>query len=168
MLGMFGIAPPKDEWTYADPVQVHMKDRWQTVNEMRCISHTNLRKEIREAFNEIGAHFRVTDRSNQQVLLQTVLSQDAPDAFYERPHAKMFAEYVIMQLCSSIGLKPAPVVLAGASITAAEAVLVSNTLRGGAHGGRGRQTLLTPDLVAAVLHNISLLRAGSTVESLKK
>lgn len=175
MVGVFGTPPPKDSWTHADPVQVYMgKDTWQTVNETRCISHANLRQEIRGAFDQIATHFRMTNRAPQEALLQAVLRQDAPEAFYERPHAKMFAEYVIMQLCSSIGLEAALVAAAAGSVLAAETVLASNTVRimgGGARRARtrgGGRTLLTPEIVATVLRNISLLRNGTAVEAFKQ
>lgn len=134
---MFGIQPPGNSaWTHVEPVQVDMRGRWDSVDGARCMRHINLRREIRVAFTAITAQFgRVggSETAQQRAILGTVLQDDERLSCYERPHAKMFAEYVIMQLCGSMGQAPSACALARDAIGEAEAVLTSCalTLRAG-------------------------------------
>lgn len=93
-----------------DPVQVLMENHWKVVNGKQCIQHDKLRAEIGRAFKEIIGEFTVPSVSSQTSDMQSVIlngskqQASATDNFYRREHAKLFSEYAIMQLCSSIGI----------------------------------------------------------------
>lgn len=91
-----------------DPVQVTMQSQWEDVGGVRCIQHDKLRDEISAAFAGITQTYAGEGVMNAAIagayLKTSVLrKQGSSENYYRREHAKLFSEYVVMQLCSSMG-----------------------------------------------------------------
>lgn len=166
MSNAFGVVASDNVQSRAhvDAVQVSMKDRWELVDNTLCISHVNLRQEICDAFKTITGQFSSPSITPDVLManLRHVLEGDPINVFYERPHAKMFAEFVIMQLCSSIGQTRVGR-RAAESIAAAEGVLRGTPPRVSMQSTGMIRTVITPSTIGEVLNIISLLPSARLV-----